>query len=191
MQINNTGKSVEIGEVTYKEGDKILFNDSNRFELLQNNMKGEIVKITESDNYISFTVSVNEWFTKEDVETCDGLTFVSHDEKTTIVEFIVKKYPPYYHDQEHEELETIIPFQVSYAVSIHKSQGLEYDSVKIIITDESEEQITHDIFYTAITRARKKLTIYWSPEVCNRVLSRVRPRNDLKDFNILKNKYNL
>lgn len=41
---------------------------------------------------------------------------------------------------------TIVPFQIAYAVSIHKAQGLEYDSVKIVITDEVEELVTHNIF---------------------------------------------
>lgn len=30
---------------------------------------------------------------------------------------------------------------MAYAVSIHKSQGLKYDSVKIVIADDSEEMI--------------------------------------------------
>lgn len=34
---------------------------------------------------------------------------------------------------EEERIKTIIPFQIAYAVSIHKAQGLEYNSVKIII----------------------------------------------------------
>ena len=49
-----------------------------------------------------------------------------------------------------------MPFQVAYAVSIHKAQGLEYDSVKIVITDANEDDITHSIFYTAVTRAREQ-----------------------------------
>lgn len=48
-----------------------------------------------------------------------------------------------------------MPFQVAYAVSIHKSQGLEYESVKIVIFDDSENMINHNIFYTAFIRARK------------------------------------
>ena len=51
---------------------------------------------------------------------------------------------------------TAVPFQVAYAVSIHKAQGLEYDSVKVVITDANEDDITHSIFYTAITRARER-----------------------------------
>lgn len=82
---------------------------------------------------------------------------------------------------------TVVPFQIAYAVSIHKAQGLEYDSVKIVITDEVEELVTHNIFYTAITRARKKLKIYWTPEVEEKVITRIKPRDISKDVEILKN----
>ncbi len=33
------------------------------------------------------------------------------------------------------------PFQVAYAISIHKAQGPEYNSVKVIVTNEIEELI--------------------------------------------------
>jgi len=38
-------------------------------------------------------------------------------------------------DEDDDSLNTTVPFQVAYAVSMHKTQGLEYDSVKIVITD--------------------------------------------------------
>ena len=78
-----------------------------------------------------------------------------------------------------------IPFQVAYAVSIHKAQGLEYDSVKIVITNEVEERITHNIFYTAITRAKNKLKIYWSPETEKSVLEHLEVKNSNKDAHLL------
>ena len=81
---------------------------------------------------------------------------------------------------------TVVPFQIAYAVSIHKAQGLEYDSVKIVITDEVEELVTHSVFYTAITRARNKLKIYWTPEVEEKVLNRIKPRDISKDVEMLK-----
>lgn len=81
---------------------------------------------------------------------------------------------------------TIVPFQIAYAVSIHKVQDLEYRSVKIVITDEVDELITHNIFYTAITRAQKKLKIYWTPEVEKKVQERIRSRNIDADFEILR-----
>lgn len=80
---------------------------------------------------------------------------------------------------------TIVPFQVEYAVSIHKAQGLEYESVKIVITNETEERITHNIFYTAITRSKNKLKIYWSPETEQTVLRRLEIKKAQKDAHLL------
>ena len=76
--------------------------------------------------------------------------------------------------------------QISYAVSFHKSQGLEYDSVKIVVTDDVQDSITHNILYTAATRAKKNLKIYWSPEVEQKVLSTIKPFDVSRDINIFK-----
>ena len=63
-----------------------------------------------------------------------------------------------------------------------------YDNIEAALRLDSEDQITHNIFYTAVTRARKHLTIYWSPEVCNRILVRIRPVDYKQDFYLLKAK---
>jgi ATP-dependent exoDNAse (exonuclease V) alpha subunit len=104
----------------------------------------------------------------------------------TIVRFSVYKVKSTDEDDDGNTARTIVPFQIAYAVSIHKAQGLEYDSVKIVITDEVDELITHNIFYTAITRAKNKLKIYWTPEVEKKVLERIRPRNIDADVEILR-----
>lgn len=57
----------------------------------------------------------------------------------------------------------------------------------IRILHEVEELVTHNIFYTAITRAREKLKIYWTPEVEEKVINRIRPRDISKDVELLKN----
>ena len=62
---------------------------------------------------------------------------------------------------------------------------LEYDSVKIVITNETEERITHNIFYTAITRSKNKLKIYWSPETEQSVLERLEVKSFQKDAHLL------
>ena len=95
----------------------------------------------------------------------------------------------YYTDKYDSDMDTRtkLPFQISYAMSIHKAQGLEFDSVKIVITKESDEQVTKNIFYTAVTRAKKKLKIYWQPEVANYVLNNIENDINLKttDLSIL------
>ena len=77
-----------------------------------------------------------------------------------------------YNDElgDEDRIKTIIPFQIAYAVSIHKAQGLEYDSVKIVIPTNNAEKITHNIFYTAITRAKEHLKIYWSAETMKSII---------------------
>ncbi len=82
-------------------------------------------------------------------------------------------------------------FQANYAISIHKAQGLEYDSVKIIITNEIEELITHNIFYTAITRAKNKLKIYWSYKTEDEVLNKMKFMFNSLDATILARRYGL
>ena len=73
---------------------------------------------------------------------------------------------------------------IAYAVSIHKAQGLEYESVKVVITRDVDEKITHNIFYTAITRSKKHLKIYWSPESQQKILSNFSVMNAKRDASI-------
>ena len=94
-------------------------------------------------------------------------------------------------DDDDDEFNSIVPFQVAYAVSIHKAQGLEYDSVKIVITDSNEDQISHNIFYTAVTRARKSLKIFWTPETQQKVLQQLKRDANSKDVNIISSRRNL
>ena len=78
-----------------------------------------------------------------------------------------------------------------YTISIHKAQGLEYDSVKIIITSNVEDNITKNIFYTAITRTKKHLKIFWSSESQVKIFDQMKKRNNSRDISILKQKLNI
>lgn len=80
--------------------------------------------------------------------------------------------------------DTDIPFQIAYAVFIHKAQGLEYDSVKVIITRDVDERITHNILYTAITRSKRDLKICWSPETQEKVINAFEKFDSKKDASI-------
>jgi exodeoxyribonuclease V alpha subunit len=46
-----------------------------------------------------------------------------------------------------------------FALSIHKSQGSEYDHVLIVLPDASSPLLSRELLYTAITRAKKQVTI--------------------------------
>lgn len=66
-------------------------------------------------------------------------------------------------------LEAINAWVDAHAISIHKSQGSEYDHVLIALPDDNDlEILTNALLYTAISRAKKSITL-WSK---NTILSK-------------------
>jgi exodeoxyribonuclease V alpha subunit len=55
----------------------------------------------------------------------------------------------------------------AYAMTVHKSQGSEFDEVLFILTDQPSRLLTRELLYTGITRARSRVRI-WSPSECLR-----------------------
>lgn len=50
-------------------------------------------------------------------------------------------------------------FNLAYAISIHKSQGSEYDNVVVIISNSHKRMFYNKLIYTTCTRAKKNLII--------------------------------
>lgn len=186
LQNNNPNKAFRWDLWTFKVGDPILFNESERFTpVLYNNLKGIIVDIEEDRvaEEIWFSIEVDKPLMAIDADNV-GLDLLEplHPGKS-VVRFKVKKKKESDDDRDFAD-DTDIPFQIAYAVSIHKAQGLEYDSVKVIITRDIDEMITHNIFYTAITRSKQHLKIFWSPETMQNVISHFETTNTRNDANI-------
>lgn len=185
LQNSNPNPTIVWGINTYKVGDPILFNESNIFSpLIHNNSKGRIVDIRPEEQQIWFKIELEESINEIDAWGYDFELIGESEAGKSIISFSVNRYRSTDEDDDDND-STVVPFQVAYAVSIHKAQGLEYDSVKIVITNETEERITHNIFYTAITRAKNKLKIYWSPETEQSVLDRLEVKNSNKDAYLL------
>lgn len=191
LQESNTNPAIQWGIQYYKVGDPVLFLESDRFQtVIYNNMKGTIVGIKINDEgkmseNIQFDIELSEEIDEEEARWYSELQVLDKsDSGNSVVRFSVYKTKSY--DEDDDPLRTIVPFQVAYAISIHKSQGLEYDTVKLVITDEVDEMVTHNIFYTTITRARKQLKIYWTPEVEHKIISRIKPRDIERDIKLLE-----
>jgi len=179
LQSSNSNPPVIWQEATYKVGDPILFNESERFRsVLYNNLKGRIVAMTQGLDSLRFDIEVDRPLNAFDVVGTD-LEWV----EGSTVRFSVFDHDA--SDEDDDALNTLVPFQVAYAVSIHKAQGLEYDSVKIVVTNANEEDLTHSIFYTAVTRARAHLRIFWTPETQRKVLANLRRTVNPKDVLLL------
>ncbi len=66
----------------------------------------------------------------------------------------------------------ILPqFELAYCLSVHKSQGSEYTAVQALFPPGSEA-FGRELFYTAITRAKKKVEIYGDKKTLHKLLER-------------------
>jgi hypothetical protein len=185
LQASNPNPAITWGAAAYKTGDPVLFNETERFwPVIYNNLKGRIAGIALATGQIQFDVELDRPLTELDVS---GAELVRVQGST--VRFSVYDYDT--SDEDDDSLATAVPFQVAYAVSIHKAQGLEYDSVKIVITDANEDDITHSIFYTAVTRARESLKIFWTPETQQAVLMSLQRSTNPKDVALLSSRRDL
>ncbi|HEX7603175.1 MAG TPA: exodeoxyribonuclease V subunit alpha, partial [Polyangiaceae bacterium] len=52
------------------------------------------------------------------------------------------------------------PHETVFAMTVHKAQGSEFDEVAIVLPDTATQVLTRELLYTAITRPRKRVTIY-------------------------------
>lgn len=179
LQSSNPSRPVSWGASVYKVGDPVLFSDTQRFRpLIYNNLKGAIVAMKSRQGSIQFDVRLDRDVSEFDADSAE-LEYLGD----STVRFSVAEYGS--SDEDDDSLLTVIPFQVAYAVSIHKAQGLEYDSVKVVITDANEDDVSHSIFYTAVTRARQRLRIFWTPETQHSVLNGLRRADNPEDVAVL------
>lgn len=199
LQESNNGKEIWRDVQRYKVGDPILFNDSadkfftridDQVPIIHNNMKGRIIDFEvlnegKANESIQFDIEIDRPLIDMDAKNMDFTIVRNAANGNSVIRFVVNKNKSTDEDDDRVS-KTLVPFQIAYAVSIHKAQGLEYDSVKVIITDEIDELITHSIFYTAITRARKSLKIYWTQPVEKKVLERIDPKDNKKDVALLR-----
>lgn len=77
----------------------------------------------------------------------------------------------------------IIDYETAYVGTVHKSQGSEFDSVSIVIPEGSEKLLTREILYTALTRAKKHVTLYaMDDEIKTAVKRRIIRHSGIREF---------
>ena len=69
-----------------------------------------------------------------------------------------------------------------YALTIHKSQGSEFDEILVILPDIPSPVLTRELIYTAITRAKKRVEIWGKEEIFQTAIStRIERTSGLRD----------
>ncbi|MEA5634286.1 MAG: ATP-binding domain-containing protein, partial [Cutibacterium granulosum] len=69
---------------------------------------------------------------------------------------------------------TMFPLQ---AMTVHKSQGSQFDDVTVVLPPPDSALLTRELFYTAITRARQHLTVMGTRESIRRAIGQPTQRN--------------
>jgi exodeoxyribonuclease V alpha subunit len=75
------------------------------------------------------------------------------------------------------EVRRFQPYQLpelttAYAMTVHKSQGSEFDEVLFIMPDSDFPILTRELIYTALTRARKKISIWGTRSIIRKAIDR-------------------
>ncbi len=74
------------------------------------------------------------------------------------------------------------PHDNAWAISVHKSQGSEFDEVMLLLPEMASPVITRELLYTAVTRAKSKITLVSNEKVLRHaVKNQVQRRSGLAD----------
>lgn len=74
-------------------------------------------------------------------------------------------------------------YETTYAMTVHKSQGSEYDHILLVLPDRPAPVLTRELLYTAVTRARKTVEIWGSPELVRGIIATpTRRKSGLRDL---------
>ncbi|MDO9069720.1 MAG: exodeoxyribonuclease V subunit alpha [Deltaproteobacteria bacterium] len=62
--------------------------------------------------------------------------------------------------------------ETGFAMTVHKSQGSEFDKLLLILPDRMSEGLSRELLYTAVTRARRQVEIWGREDVFRRTVER-------------------
>lgn len=144
-----TKNEIKVGQTIFREGDKIM-QTANNYNL-------EWEKRYERENYFE-----------------DGAGVFNGD-----IGYIHKIIPQTYEMVVWFEdgREVVYPrselsqLSLAYAITIHKSQGSEFDAVVIPVTSGPSLIFTRNLIYTAVTRAKKLVVLVGSKSALKRMIS--------------------
>ena len=82
-----------------------------------------------------------------------------------------------YFRDDQGKLRKIIPgrlpaWETVWAMTVHKSQGSEFDRILLVLSDRDVPVVTRELVYTGITRARRNVQIWAGKEVLTKAISR-------------------
>ena len=169
----NTGKDLKEGMqilIPMYAGvvgiDEINKEVSRRYNLNEDKIVRDELVIKVEDKVLQLKNDSIMKIMNGDIGIVKGITRIN-DKDTLHIDFdgVMVDYPA-------KELDNLT---LAYAISIHKSQGSEYDNVILPIFPSYFKMLRKKIIYTAITRAKKKLIIVGSVDTLNQAITTPEP----------------
>lgn len=143
-KINPFGK--QKPQITYKDtvfrlGDKVMQNKNN-YDIPYNSPFGEGMGIFNGDIG-----------TVEQIDAAREEMLIKYDDRTA-------KYTAEFMEQ----------LELAYAVTVHKSQGSEYDAVIMPVLLGAKSLFNRNLFYTAVTRAKKLMILIGDDKIVKQMV---------------------
>ncbi len=133
----------EFGEIKLREQDRVM-QTKNNYNLLW-----------EKDNDRTFRKELGNGIFNGELGIIDR---INKEEKTVRVKFDDGKIATY----DNTDLDQL---EHAYAITVHKSQGSEFDVVILVASQSAPMLLTRNLIYTAMTRAKKLLIVIGSQSV--------------------------
>jgi len=173
--LNGTTEDIRTLDLGFAEGnvDKIYEKlwlhvkekDFGRFRILSTLRKGPLgVDALNTFLYEKFAQQKNEFPIM--IKRNDNRTGLSNGD-TGILQGDKAHFP----GDRHFALHELPPYEYAYCLSVHKSQGSEYEQVLFLVPDGSEA-FGKEVLYTAVTRAKLSLDIDGNPAQIAAAMSR-------------------
>jgi len=79
-------------------------------------------------------------------------------------------------------LSRLPPVEPVFAMTVHKSQGSEFDEVLLVLPEDSNASLSRELLYTAVTRARQRLSLWGEMTALHQAVQRqVRRASGLRE----------
>ncbi len=135
-------KEITFGDTVFRVNDKVM-QTVNDYQLVWTKI-GEYGVIEEGEGVFNGDIGV-----VTSIDSVDGFVEVLFDDNRTA---------------QYTKLD-LVNLQLAYAITIHKSQGSEFDIVVIPLTSGPPTILNKNLLYTAVTRAKKMVVLVCSRKV--------------------------
>ena len=151
-------KEKQYGDFTFREGDRVM-QIRNNYDIMWKKTDGSAVGTGIFNGDVGTIRSIDPG--------TETLTVVFDDREA---------------EYDFTQLNELEP---SYAVTVHKSQGSEFDCVILAAADVPEKLCYRNLLYTAVTRAKKLLIMVGLPDIVKQMVNNNRHAkrySGLKEF---------